>query len=42
MKNVKRFDTESTYNAFVNTNAFVRPNISLCVDTYSVVYNKYK
>ena len=40
MKNVKRFDTESAYNAFVNTNAFVRPNISLCADTYSIVYNK--
>lgn len=40
MKNVKRFDTESAYNAFINTNAFVRPNISLCADTYSVIYNK--
>lgn len=40
MKNVKKFDTESAYNAFINTDAFVRPNISLCADTYSIVYNK--
>lgn len=40
MKNVKRFDTESAYNVFINTNAFIRPNISLCADTYSIVYNK--
>ena len=41
MKHLRRFDTTSEYESYVESAEFVTPNVSLCKDTRKVEYNRY-
>ena len=38
-KYIKKFDTHSDYEDFIETEDFIRPNVSYCVDNKDVHYN---
>lgn len=40
-KYIKKFDTHSDYEDFIETEDFIRPNVSYCVDNKDVHYNPY-
>lgn len=40
MKYLKKFAEHTDYTAFTQTEAFVKPNVSVCVDNREVHYNK--
>ena len=39
MKYLKLFDTESAYKAYRDGDGYIKPNVSLSVDTKNVYYN---
>ena len=41
MKYIKKFQNHNAYDAFTNTDGFVKPNVSLCVQENDVHYNPY-
>ena len=40
-KYIKKFDTHSDYEDFIETEDFIKPNVSYCVDNIEVHYNPY-
>ena len=40
-KYIKKFDTHSDYEDFIETEDFIKPNVSYCVDDVEVHYNPY-
>ena len=40
-KYIKKFDTHSSYEDFIQTEDFILPNVSYCVDNKDVHYNPY-
>jgi hypothetical protein len=38
-KYIKKFDTHSDYEDFIETADFIKPNVSYCVDNVEVHYN---
>jgi hypothetical protein len=38
-KYIKKFDTHSDYEDFIETEDFIKPNVSYCVDNVEVHYN---
>lgn len=40
-KYIKKFDTHSDYEDFIETEDFIKPNVSYCVDNVEVHYNPY-
>jgi len=41
MKHIKKFSTGILYEAFINSQNFIRPNVSLIKDNNSIMYNPY-
>lgn len=41
-KYIKKFENEAAYKAFTETPAFVKPNVSLCVEENVVKYNPFE
>ena len=41
MKNIKKFTTTTEYNKFTQSENFIKPNVSLIEDNYSISYNEY-
>lgn len=40
-KYIKKFDTHSDYEDFIETEDFIKPNVSYCIDNVEVHYNPY-
>ena len=41
MKYLKKFQNHNAYDAFTNTDGFIKPNVSICVQENEVHYNPY-